>query len=307
MMMFVVAALHDGAASREQRAGDGALKAVEFAYECPHTLSEALAILSEPDIETRPIAGGQSLMPMMNFRLAQPDRLLDLNRLTELSFIRENGDMIEIGAMTRLVQLEKSAQIAEHLPVITAALPHIAHPAIRNRGTIGGSVALADPAAELPALLLALDARIYAVSQSDERVIDAGAFFLGPYETALAPTEILQMIAIPKPGASRKFAFQEVARRHGDYAMAGVAVLCDVGQYYADPIVAFFGVSDRVVRAPSVEAALDGQAVNDQQAIDAAVERVGDIAFNGDLHTGPEAKRHLAGVILRRALAELVR
>ncbi|MFY0615432.1 MAG: xanthine dehydrogenase family protein subunit M [Hyphomicrobiaceae bacterium] len=281
------------------------MKAADFAYECPSTLTDALALLSDAAIDTRPLAGGQSLMPMMNFRLAQPQRLLDLNRIPELSFIRENGDAVEIGAMTRFVELEKSPIIAEHLPLFRTVLPHVAHPAIRNRGTIGGSIALADPAAEMPALALALDARIFVESRTASREITSQDFFLGPYETALADGELISKISIAKKSEDQKFAFYEIARRHGDYAMAGVIVALQGGQTITAARVAFFGVSDRPVRATASETALIGQTTADDAAVAAAIERVGELTFFGDLHAAADTKQHYAQVVLKRALAEL--
>lgn len=200
------------------------MKAADFDYTKPRTVDEALAILANHGGEVRPIAGGQSLMPMMNFRLAQPDMLLDLNALEELQGIRDGGDCIIIGAMTRYRALECSALIGTHLPLVATALPHIAHAAIRNRGTIGGSIALADPAAEMPALMLALEATITVVSTRGARHIAADDFFLGLYETALADDEIITEICVPKAGLVARFAFHELARRHGDYAMVGIAM-----------------------------------------------------------------------------------
>ena len=281
------------------------MKAADFSYECPPSLTEALTLLSEAGVDTRPLAGGQSLMPMMNFRLAQPERLLDLNRIEELSFIRENGDAIEIGAMTRLAELEKSPLVAAHLPLFKKALPYIAHPAIRNRGTIGGSIALADPAAEMPALALALDAQVHVTASSGNREIHSQDCFLGPYETALADDELISMISFPKSAADQRFAFYEVARRHGDYAMAGVAVAVQGKQPITQARIAFFGVSDRAVRATSCEAALAGQAISDQAAVAAAIEHVGELTFFGDLQADAGTKQHLSRVVLKRALAEL--
>lgn len=280
------------------------MKASDFLYECPSSLAEALGLLAEPDVDTRALAGGQSLMPMMNFRLAQPERLLDLNRIDELRFVRETSDAVEIGAMTRMAELEQSDLISAHQPLIVKALPFIAHPAIRNRGTVGGSLALADPAAELPVIALALDAQIHVASRRGSRVVVSQDFFLGPYETALADDELIEWVSFPK-SAERNVAFYEVARRHGDYAMAGVAVALQGSPTITDARLAFFGIADRAVRAADSETSLVGQSLADQAAVTAAIENVGQLSCFGDLHADADTKRHLARVVLKRALAEL--
>jgi len=173
------------------------MKASDFQYQCPLTLEDALLQLSSEDVECQPLAGGQSLMPMMHLRLAYPEVLLDLNRLSELDFINDAGSHIEIGAMVRYASLLKSELVRDRVPLFALAIPHIAHEAIRNRGTIGGSVALADPAAEMPAVLKALDATIVVISKSGKRSIAADDFFLGIYETALQPDELVHTIKRP--------------------------------------------------------------------------------------------------------------
>ena len=264
------------------------MKAARFRYERPSDLSSALALMQGG--EATALAGGQSLMPMMNFRLAQPEVLVDLNRVDGLSGITEEADVLRIGAMTRYAALEASDLIAARAPLIQRALPHIAHSAIRNRGTIGGSVALADPAAEMPALLIALDARVTLRSATAEREVAAEDFFLGIYETARAEDELVTQITLPKPTAGTKAGFYELARRHGDYAMAGCALT--IG---ATPRVALFAVADRALRVPGAEAALaDGN-------IDAAVAALDDLDFQGDPNADAPTKRHLSGVVLRRA------
>lgn len=275
------------------------MKPAEFTYERPGDLGEALALLGNPDIDASPLAGGQSLMPMMNFRMAQPKTLVDLNGLEELRGIRLDGGVLRIGAMTRYAELAASDEVRRHAPLIGLALPHIAHAAIRNRGTIGGSVSLADPAAEMPALMLALAARITVQSAAGERTIAADDFFLGLYETALEPGELVTEIALPQASVSQRCGFYELARRHGDYAMAGVAVTAEATEQHR---VAFFGVSDRAVRAKGAETALDGQPAGDPQALEAAVAALDEIEFSADLNGAEATKRHLAGVVLKRAL-----
>ena len=266
------------------------MKAPDFRYERPTDVEAALALLADGDAAV--LAGGQSLMPMMNFRLARPQVLVDLNRIDGLAGIAEDGEALRIGAMTRYADLAGSDLIATYAPLIARALPHIAHPAIRNRGTIGGSVALADPAAEMPALLMAMGAQIALRSTSGMREVAADDFFLGLYETARAEDELVTEIIVPKPAPGTRHGFYELARRHGDYAMAGVALA--VGEAVR---VAFFAVSDHALRAPEAEAAL---ASGD---IDAAAAGLEGLDFQADPNANVATKKHLAGVVLRRAWA----
>lgn len=282
--------------------GDG-MKAADFSYTRPDTVQDALAILADPDADAMPLAGGQSLMPMMNFRLAFPGTLVDLNGIPGLRGIQAADGVVRIGAMTRYAELAASAEIASHVPLFGTALPYIAHAAIRNRGTIGGSVSLADPAAEMPALLLALDAEIHVEGRGGARRIGAENFFLGLFETALNEGELVTEVVVPQRSVTDRFAFYELARRHGDYAMAGVAVRMSGASEPADCRIAFFGIADRAMRATGAEAALSAGLSDD--AIDAAVSSLTDLRFDGDLNAKPETKRHLAGVVLKRALKGL--
>lgn len=281
------------------------MKSANFSYEKPDSLAALLKLLDQPDRDLQVLAGGQSLMPMMNFRLAQPELLIDMNAVEELQFIREADDAIQIGAMTRYAQLASSALIEEYLPLLGMALPHIAHAAIRNRGTIGGSAALADPAAEMPAVLLALGAKLNLLSSASQRWVAADDFFVGIYETALEEGEIIQSISIPKRRSGNQFGFYELARRHGDYAMAGVAIAADTVDPTTNLRIAMFGVADRACRMVSAEQALEGNALDDNSALDAAVASLSDFEFQGDLNADAATKAHLAGVVLRRALQEM--
>jgi len=283
------------------------VKTPDFEYACPTTLQAALALLKPSDRDVVPLAGGQSLMPMLNFRLAAPDLLVDLNAIDELSGITEHDKAIVVGAMTRYDELEQSALIARHLPLVREALPSIAHPAIRSRGTIGGSVALADPAAEMPALLLALEATIILASQQGERRVAADDFFLGLYETARRPGEIVQAISFPKAAGGSRFGFQELARRHGDYAMVGVAATADDIAPLTGFRLAFFGIGDRAIRAVEAERILAGHLPDDEEALKRATDALGALSFAGDLHACAATKRHLAGVLLKRVLRALGR
>lgn len=280
------------------------MKARDFDYACPCTLNEALALLSGSDREALPLAGGQSLMPMMNFRLATPDLLVDLNQIVELKGISEENGAINIGAMTRYNDLHGSNLVEDHLPLLTKALPFIAHPAIRNRGTIGGSIALADPAAEMPALLLALDASITVVSEKGERSIAADQFFRGLYDTALGTDEIVKSVSVPKSGR-RSHGFAELARRHGDYAMAGMAATAKRTEPFEDLRLAFFGIADRALRAVDAERCLNGHSLNDETAMKAAEETLAALPFHGDLQASAAMKHHLASVVMKRILRTL--
>ncbi|MBY4892792.1 xanthine dehydrogenase family protein subunit M [Rhodobacteraceae bacterium N5(2021)] len=273
------------------------MKAADFLYERPASLGDALALLADADRDAAPLAGGQSLMPMMNFRLAAPGMLVDLSGLDALRGITLEDGALRIGAMTRYVELTGSDLVSDHAPLIAQALPHIAHAAVRNRGTIGGSVALADPAAEMPALLLALDAVITVQSEEGSKDHAANDFFLGMYETALEPGELVTAITIP-PRGDRRFAFYELARRHGDYAMAGVALSCATDR--TDHRVAYFSIADRALRATAVEAVLDAGG-----AVDDAIAALEGLPFSGDLNASDATKKHLSGIVLKRALGGL--
>lgn len=276
------------------------MKAPQFEYARPDTLEAALALLNDADIDAAPLAGGQSLMPMMNFRMAAPDLLVDLNRIPGLSGVSDAGDHLRIGAMTRYASLETDPLIAAHVPLFGMGLPHIAHAAIRNRGTIGGSVSLADPAAEMPALLLALEATIEVQGPSGARKIPADDFFVGMYETAVDPGELVTAILVPKAQPEDRFGFYELARRHGDYAIAGVAIAARGTPQITASRIAFFSVTDKAVRSGLAEAALSGAEPGSVE-----VPELTDIEFTGDLNGSPETKAHLTRVVLTRALEGL--
>jgi len=282
------------------------MKAPRFAYARPASLAEALALLAEHKDDARVLAGGQSLVPMMNFRVAAPKVLVDINRIAALSGIKVTKNHVRIGALVRHVELERSADIARHLPLVASAMPHIAHPAIRNRGTFGGSCALADPAAELPACALALGATFIAAGRKGERRIAAGDFFKGLYATALKAGELLVAAEFPLPKPAYASAFGELARRHGDYAMVGVAVHGSTqGGKFSDMRVVFFGVADRPQRAAQLEAALGGQAAA-ARTIAAALPRLdADLSPRADFHGSAATKLHLAKVLAGRVLKQM--
>jgi len=283
------------------------MKAPRFAYARPASVAEALALLAEHKDEARVLAGGQSLVPMLNFRVAAPKVLVDINRIAGLSGIKVAKNHIRIGALTRHVELERSADVAHHLPLIASAMPHIAHPAIRNRGTFGGSCALADPAAELPACALALGATFVVAGRKGERRVAAQDFFRGLYATALKAGELLVAAEFPLPERGHAPAFGELARRHGDYAMVGVAAHGSTqGGKFSDMRVALFGVGDRPVRAARLERALDGRPAAAKTIEDALAALDADLDPRADLHASAAMKRHLAKVLAGRVLRQLM-
>ena len=285
------------------------MKPAPFAYHRPATPDEALALLAEHGGEAKPLAGGQSLIPAMNFRLARPAVLVDLNRVAELGYVRAGRDGLQIGAMTRQRAVERSDAVRSAAPLLAEAMPFIAHPQIRNRGTVGGSLAHADPAAELPAVMLALEARFRARGPQGERWIPAGEFFTGILETALGPDELLLEVVVPKSPARTGYAFAELARRRGDYALVGVAARVTLdrrGRCQAARIT-LFSVGDGPVLAAAAAATLDGQEPSAEAmraAADAAAQR--DIDPPSDIHASAAYRRRLAAVLTRRALARAV-
>lgn len=284
------------------------MKPVAFAYHRPETIEQTLDLLSEHGDEGKILAGGQSLVPAMNFRLAQPAALIDINRVSGLGFLEPSAaGGVRIGATTRQRAAEQSGLIAERAPLLHQALPSIAHVQIRNRGTVGGSVAHADPAAELPAVMLALGARMHARSRRGARWIAAEDFFTGLLSTALAPDEILVEIELPPVPAGAGHAFHELARRRGDYAMVGVAVQVvreQSGSRVSAARVALLGVGEGPVLAHSAAAVLVGRVPTAEVVREAAEAIRDDIDPHGDVHATPMYRRHLARVLVGRALAD---
>ena len=281
------------------------MKPPAFAYHRPATVADALALLAEHE-DAKPLAGGQSLIPAMNFRLAAPAALVDLNRIPELAGIHRAGDAVRIGAMTRHSQVEHDALIAARAPLVAEAMPFIAHPQIRNRGTLGGSLAHADPAAELPAVMLALGAELVVRGAEQERKVAAEAFFTGLFATALEPGELLTAVELPAPLPRAGWAFEEMARRHGDYALVGVAVSLALGARgeCAAVRIALLSVGDGPVLAARAAGALLGQ-LPTAEAIGAAADLAGsdDIDPPADIHATAAYRRKLAKVLTRRALS----
>lgn len=282
------------------------MKPAPFDYLAPDSLDAALDALARHGGDAKILAGGQSLIPVMSFRLAQPSILVDLNKISELSFLRRGEDGgLSIGAMTRQRRLERDPLVAEAAPLLREAVPWIAHPQIRNRGTLGGSLSHADPAAELPAIALALRARLRLRKAGGDRWVEAGDFFAGLFTTALEPDEILVEAAIPPLAPRTGWAFLEVARRHGDYAQVGVAALVTLGDddRCREARLVYLSVGDAPVEAREAALLLAGQEIT-PAAIEAAAEKASrdEMSPRGDVHASPEFKRHLARVLTGRAL-----
>jgi len=286
------------------------MKPAPFAYFAPHNLDEALDLLAQHGSTGKVLAGGQSLIPTMNFRLAQPAALVDINRVAELAFVEEEaGGGLRIGAMTRQRTLERSTAVGRCAPLLHDAMPYIAHVQIRNRGTIGGSLAHADPAAELPAVMVALDARMRLQSRHGTRWVNAADFYIGLFTTALNEDELLVEIEIPAQPARSGWSIQELARRHGDYAIVGVAAtvrLDESGACCAARLV-YFSVGEGPTPAPRAAALLRGERLTATTIAAAArVAAQEEIDPLGDIHATPAYRRHLVDVLGRRALTEAI-
>ena len=279
------------------------MKPYQFSYVAARDQAQVVDLLRTHGGEAKILAGGQSLMPMMNFRLLRPALLVDINRVADLSGIRSEANGVRIGALTRHCETETSALIAHHFPVLSAAMSHVAHLTVRNRGTFGGSLSHADPAAELPMMALLLDATIIAASVDGTRRIAAQDFFVSALTTSLAPDELLTEIELPFLPAGTGWGFEEFARRHGDYALAAVGVTMRIADgLMRDVRIAMMGVGDTPLRATSAERVLDGRPCTDGTWRD-AVQAVRDsVQPNSDLNASAEYRRHLVGVLARRAL-----
>jgi carbon-monoxide dehydrogenase medium subunit len=279
------------------------MKLPPFEYACPTSLSEAVALLAGHDGDAKPLAGGQSLVPMLAFRVASPSLLVDLRKLEELRQVRIAQDGVALGAMVRWRDILEDVRLAKAHPLLVAAVEHVAHYQIRNRGTVGGSMAHADPAAEMPGIAVTCDAQIGVVGKAGSRVIAAGDFFQGPLMTALGADEIITEIRLPAWPGKRRFGFQEFARRRGDFAMAAAAVFYDYDSGTArNAHVGVIGVGDRPMRLPSVEAILNGQKIN--EAVIAKAEAAASAAVDprDDIHASGAYRKALVGVMVERAL-----
>ena len=272
------------------------MKPAVFDYVAATSVEQAVALHASAADAARYLAGGQSLLAALSFRLDAPTLLIDIGRITELKGVRRDGDCIVIGSTTCHAEILRDPLIARHLPLIAKAVAEVAHPAIRNRGTFGGSIALADPAAEMPACALALSAVMVVQGPGGERRIAADAFFLGSFDTALQPGELLTRVEIPIPPAGTRHGFAEIARRRGDYAMAGLAMM-----HGPKPRIVWFALSDRPVRARAAEAALEAEKDDD----DVAARATEGIPVFGDANATEAMKRHLARQLLARTLRGL--
>lgn len=284
------------------------MKPAPFAYYCPESLDEAVRLLDEHGEDGKVLAGGQSLMPLMNLRLARPAAIIDLNRVPGLDRIADGDRGLGIGALTRQRALERDAGLAARNPLLAAAVPLIGHFQIRNRGTVGGSLVHADPAAELPAVTVALGAEFVLASASRERVVPAEDFYLGYMATAIEANEVLTEIRLPpwKPG--RLWAIDEVSRRKGDFAMVGVALWVDLdGAACEEARVVLFGVGGKPVRIEAAEARLKGAVLDEAAGRD--VERIvaDELDPDSDIHASALYRKEVGGVLARRALAAAAR
>jgi len=282
------------------------MKASAFSYARATSVANALELLEAHGDRAKVLSGGQSLMPAMNLRLISPEFIVDIGELTELRGIVVRGDVLRIGALTRHVDLQRSPEVVAHAPLLTEAIAHVAHPAIRNRGTLGGSLAHADPASELPACMLALNATIIVRGQAGERRIGAQDFFTGIYETALSPEELLVAVELPANPKNSVHFFHEFARRHGDYAILGLAAQAIIeGDALADLRLAFFAVGDRPVLAKAARK-LVGGALTPAVVADACAALSEEFDPHDDQQASASMRRHLAKVLLVRCVSALL-
>jgi carbon-monoxide dehydrogenase medium subunit len=280
------------------------MKLPPFDYACPATLPEAVQLLASRDGDAKAIAGGQSLMPMLAFRLAQPALLVDLRKLADLRGIRISERGVTLGAMVRWREIEDDARLETAHPLLKAAVAHVAHYQIRNRGTVGGSIAHADPAAEMPGIAITCDAEIAVVGKSGARVIQAADFFQGALTTALTADEIIVEIRLPAWPAGRRWGFEEFARRRGDFAMAAAAVFYDQDERGKahNAHVGVVGVADRPLRLPAVEDVLNRATIDDATIARAEAAAAAAVDPQGDIHASAAYRRALTGTMVERAL-----
>ena len=280
------------------------MKLPAFEYACPTTLREAIALLADHNGEAKALAGGQSLVPMMAFRVAQPSLLVDLRKLPGLNEIKISADGVRIGALVRWRDILDDKRLDTAHPLLKAGIAHVAHYQIRNRGTVGGSLAHADPASEMPGLAIACDAQISVTGKGGSRVIKAADFLLGALTTALEPDELITEVHLPAWPAQRRFGFQEFARRRGDFAMAGIALFYDpdAGGRAGNAHVGVFGVGDHARRLSKAEAALNGKAVDEALAVQVGEAVSAEVEPQEDIHASAPYRRSLAGTLAERAL-----
>ena len=282
------------------------MKPAPFAYVRAQTLEDVFELVDKHGEDAKILAGGQSLMATLNMRLSEPEVLVDINHVEGLAGITDTGDSIRIGAMTRHSDVETSELVGRCAPLIAAAMPHIAHPAIRNRGTFGGSIAFADPAAELPACVMALRGRMVIAGRDGERQVEADAFFRGLYQTALELGEVLTAVEIPKIAPGQAHGFKELVRRHGDYAMIGLAAEVGLdGDVFGDARLVYFGAGDSPVSAARTAGLLNGESWSDSldEALSASLKE--ELDPPTDLNADGPMRKYLAGVLARRVLTSL--
>ncbi|HYA06037.1 MAG TPA: xanthine dehydrogenase family protein subunit M [Xanthobacteraceae bacterium] len=279
------------------------MKLPPFEYACPTTIAEAVTLLAAHGGEAKPLAGGQSLVPMLAFRVAAPTLLVDLRKLGELRRIKIGDDGITLGAMVRWRDILDEARLKTAHPLLVAAVEHVAHYQIRNRGTVGGSMAHADPAAELPGVAITCEAKIAVVGKAGARLIEAADFFHGPLTTALKPDEIITEIRLPAWPAQRRFGFAEFSRRRGDFAMAAAALFYDEEAGRANNAhVGAIGVADRPLRLAAVEAVINGSAIDEATIAKAEAAAAASVDPPSDIHASGAYRKALIGVMVERAL-----
>jgi carbon-monoxide dehydrogenase medium subunit len=280
------------------------MKMPPFEYACPATISEAVQLLAARGGDAKALAGGQSLLPLMAFRLAAPSLLVDLRKLSELRRIDISDDGVTLGAMTRWRDIEDDARLKTAQPLLRAAVAHVAHYQIRNRGTVGGSLAHADPAAEMPGIAVTCEADIAVLGLAGGRVIKSSEFFRGALATALAPEEIITEIRLPAWPRGRRWGFVEFARRRGDFALAAAALFYDEDETgrARNAHVGIIGVGDRPARLGPVEAALNGQKIDDATIANAEAAASAAVDAQSDIHASAGYRRALAGTMVERAL-----
>lgn len=284
------------------------MKPAPFEYFAPSSLAEAVAILSEHADDAKILAGGQSLVPVLNSRLGRYNYIIDINGLSELAYIRTDDRWLQIGALTRQRAIEASELVARHAPLLSEATKYIAHLPIRTRGTIGGSISHADPAAEDPATMLALDAEFDLVSARGPRTFKARDFFLGPLQTALAPEELLTGIRVPLHSSEKSFAFEEVSRRRGDFAIVGIAAeLSWEADRVADARIAVCGLESGAIRLDAAERELSRIRPSEKAIATAARAAANSVEPQDDLHASSDYRRHLVEILTQRVLERATR
>ena len=281
------------------------MKSPEFSYLKAQTMGDVFFALKTHGESAQLLAGGQSLLAMLNLRMANPSILIDISGLDSLKGIQQSGNVIRIGALTTHHEIDSSNIVKAHIPLLAQAVPYVAHLAIRNKGTIGGSLALGDPAAEYPAVALALNATLIIQSATGERRVKASEFFISLYRTAVQAEEILIGVEFPIAKPNQRFVFSELARRKGDYAMVGMALALSLeGQTIQDVALAFMAMDDKPILAPRAMKALTGQTINPQTISQAQAGLDEDLQPAGDLSANAATKKHLSRVLLSRALIQ---